>query len=202
MLALSVLLTLLLLCSAAAGLEIALLPSEERCVEDVMAPSVDVRATFKLLTAGPIEVTLRDSERVTHYTGTLLERGNDDSVAYTTNPAVETTSTLCFAHRGTSTERVSFTFASGVEATNYAAVKEREHLKPLELELRRLDDALKAVHSEMLFQRGRELEMRAANEAINVTAKRFSTFSMGVLLTVAIWQVFHFRGFLKKKKYI
>jgi hypothetical protein len=192
----------LLLLSAAAGLEVELKPNEERCVQDVVAKGANVRARFKVLSKGVIDVKLTDSSP----TGkTLARRGareGDLKFAAATSDGDSLVS-LCFVNSGEAEEeRVWFTFANGVEATDYAEVAAKDHLKPLHLELRKMEDALSTVHAELLDQRERAKGVRDANNAISATQERFSVFTMAVLLAFGIWQVATFRSFLHKKKYI
>ena len=78
----------------------------------------------------------------------------------------------------------------------------KEHLKPVEVELRRLDDIVTAIHDEMLHQRSREQTFRDTNESTNSRVKWFSFFSIVVLLSLGVWQVYHLQAFFKEKKLI
>jgi hypothetical protein len=48
--------------------------------------------------------------------------------------------------------RVGFDFVSGADAKDWGEVAKNEHLKPVELELRKLEDRVENVHKEMLYQ--------------------------------------------------
>ncbi|KAM3717007.1 Transmembrane emp24 domain-containing protein [Dirofilaria immitis] len=82
----------------------------------------------------------------------------------------------------------------GVEAKNYNAVAEAEQLKPLEVELRRLEDLSDSIVQDFAYMRQREEEMRTTNESTNSRVLYLSIFSMLCLLSLAIWQ----REILKK----
>lgn len=51
----------------------------------------------------------------------------------------------------------------GVEAKNYETLAKAEKLKPLELELRRLEDLSDSIVQDFAFMRQREEEMRGTN---------------------------------------
>ncbi|VDO37651.1 unnamed protein product [Onchocerca flexuosa] len=90
----------------------------------------------------------------------------------------------------------------GVEAKNYNAVAEAEQLKPLEVELRRLEDLSDSIVQDFAYMRQREEEMRTTNESTNSRVLYLSIFSMLCLLSLAIWQVLYLRRYFKAKKLI
>lgn len=60
-------------------------------------------------------------------------------------------------------KRISIEYKVGVDARDYSEVAKKEHLKPLELELRKLEDKAEEIHREMSYQRAREENMRDTN---------------------------------------
>ncbi|NXU57076.1 TMEDA protein, partial [Turnix velox] len=88
----------------------------------------------------------------------------------------------------------------GVEAKNYEEVLEK--LKPLEVELRRLEDLSESIVNDFAYMKKREEEMRDTNESTNTRVLYFSIFSMCCLIGLATWQVFYLRRFFKAKKLI
>uniref|UniRef100_A0A671S2Q6 Transmembrane protein Tmp21-like n=1 Tax=Sinocyclocheilus anshuiensis TaxID=1608454 RepID=A0A671S2Q6_9TELE len=77
-----------------------------------------------------------------------------------------------------------------------------EKLKPLEVELRRLEDLSESVVNDFAYMKKREEEMRDTNESTNTRVLYFSIFSMCCLIGLATWQVFYLRRFFKAKKLI
>jgi hypothetical protein len=63
---------------------------------------------------------------------------------------------LCFTNGASVRRTVELDWASGAAAIDYSDVARVEQLKPLELEMRKLEDRLTAVRKEMQFQRERE----------------------------------------------
>ncbi|XP_078516048.1 transmembrane emp24 domain-containing protein 10 [Lissotriton helveticus] len=90
----------------------------------------------------------------------------------------------------------------GVEAKNYEEIAKVEKLKPLEVELRRLEDLSESIVNDFAYMKKREEEMRDTNESTNVRVLYFSVFSMCCLIGLATWQVFYLRRFFKAKKLI
>lgn len=79
---------------------------------------------------------------------------------------------------------------------------EAAKLKPLEIELKKLEDLSSAVVEDFVQMRKREEEMRDTNESTNNRVLYFSIFSMICLLSLATWQVLYLRNFFKTKKLI
>ncbi|XP_077408607.1 transmembrane emp24 domain-containing protein 10 [Vanacampus margaritifer] len=90
----------------------------------------------------------------------------------------------------------------GVEAKNYEDIAKVEKLKPLEVELRRLEDLSESIVNDFAYMKKREEEMRDTNESTNTRVLYFSIFSMCCLIGLATWQVFYLRRFFKAKKLI
>lgn len=90
----------------------------------------------------------------------------------------------------------------GVEAKSYDELAKAEKLKPLEVELRRLEDLSKSIVDDFAYMRAREEEMRDTNESTHSRVMYFSIFSMGCLLGLATWQVLYLRRYFKAKKLI
>jgi hypothetical protein len=90
----------------------------------------------------------------------------------------------------------------GVEAKNYEGLDEAAKLKPLEVDLKRLEDLSESIVKDFAFMRVREEEMRDTNESTNSRVLYFSIFSMLCLLGLATWQVIYLRQFFKSKKLI
>ena len=59
--------------------------------------------------------------------------------------------------------RVEFDLSVGVDAEDYDAIAIAEELSPLEIELRKLEDAAVAVNKHMNYMRQREAAMRDTN---------------------------------------
>merc|ERR1719361_990503 len=77
-----------------------------------------------------------------------------------------------------------------------------EKLKPLEVELRRLEDLSDSIVNDFQYMKTREEEKRSTNESTNSRVLYFSIFSMMCLVCLATWQVLYLRKFFKSKKLI
>ena len=110
---------------------------------------------------------------------------------------------------------VSLIIKHGVEAKNYDDLARAEKLKPMEIELRRLEDLSESIVADFAYMRQREEEMRSTNgglinrllidgfaESTNSRVMYLSAFSMFCLLSLATWQVLYLRRYFKAKKLI
>lgn len=112
---------------------------------------------------------------------------------------------VCFESKGTGRipdQLVILDMKHGVEAKNYEEIAKVEKLKPLEVELRRLEDLSESIVNDFAYMKKREEEMRDTNESTNTRVLYFSIFSMFCLIGLATWQVFYLRRFFKAKKLI
>lgn len=114
---------------------------------------------------------------------------------------------VCFEtkvlHGGPGQDReVYLSMKHGVEAKNYDDIAKAEKLKPLEVELKKLEDLSESIVNDFAYMRSREEEMRDTNESTHSRVLYFSIFSMVCLMGLATWQVLYLRRFFKAKKLI
>jgi p24 family protein delta-1 len=99
-------------------------------------------------------------------------------------------------------KEVALFMKHGTEAKDYEQLAKAEKLKPLEIELRRLEDLSQDIVNDFAYMKAREEEMRSTNESTNSKVLYFSIFSMSCLLGLAVWQVLYLRRYFKAKKLI
>ena len=109
---------------------------------------------------------------------------------------------ICFYNNHESVRRVFLEFKHGVEARDYTEVAKKEHLAPVEKELRQMEDTVDEIHREMLYMRKREAAMRDTNESTNSRVLWFSIISIVILLIMGGWQIYYLKNFFKSKKLI
>lgn len=107
-----------------------------------------------------------------------------------------------FAGAHQTTKEVTLKMKHGIETKDYDALAKANKLKPLEVELSRLEDLSAAIVSDFAYMKQREEEMRDTNESTNNKVLYFSIFSMACLMSLAIWQVLYLRRYFKAKKLI
>lgn len=90
----------------------------------------------------------------------------------------------------------------GESAVDYQAVAKLEHLSAIEVEIRKLNDKVKAIRSEQHYQRVREEVFRNTSESTNSRVMWWSIFQTVVLVGSGVWQILHLKRFFQQKKLV
>lgn len=90
----------------------------------------------------------------------------------------------------------------GADARDWSAIQAAEKLKPVEVELRRIEDLVNEVVVDMDYLRAREQRLRDTNESTNERVKWFALLTMAGLVSVGGWQVVYLRNYFKRKHLI
>ncbi|XP_060557513.1 transmembrane emp24 domain-containing protein 10-like [Ruditapes philippinarum] len=179
-------------------------PNQKKCLKEEIHKDVLVTGVYEL-SDGPGQKTnlaVTDSKGHTLYSKEDAHKGK---FAFTTEEY--DMFEVCFESKmiagGQGSDReVSLDMKHGVEAKSYDDLAKAEKLKPLEVELRRLEDLSKSIVDDFAYMRAREEEMRDTNESTHSRVMYFSLFSMLCLLGLATWQVLYLRRYFKAKKLI
>ncbi|KAF2257573.1 hypothetical protein CC78DRAFT_538429 [Lojkania enalia] len=90
----------------------------------------------------------------------------------------------------------------GADAKDWSAIQAGEKLKPVEAELRRIEEVVGEIVAEMDYLRGREQKLRDTNESTNERVKWFALGTMGMLVGLGAWQVVYLRAYFRSKHLI
>jgi hypothetical protein len=85
----------------------------------------------------------------------------------------------------------------GADAKDWSAVQAAEKLKPVETELRRIEEMVAEIVAEMDYMRSREQKLRDTNESTNERVKWFAFGTMGMLVGLGAWQVVYLRAYFR-----
>nr|BAM18299.1 integral membrane protein, Tmp21-I [Papilio xuthus] len=181
-----------------------LAPNTQKCLKEELHANVLVAGEYEVGEAPGqrVDYIVRDSK------GHILsQKDSINKGKFTFVTETYDTFEVCFIskvppeRRGISQE-VFLNIKVGFEAKNYEGIGEAAKLKPMELELKRLEDLSEAIVQDFTLMRKREEEMRDTNESTNNRVLFFSIFSMVCLLGLATWQVLYLRRYFKAKKLI
>jgi hypothetical protein len=100
------------------------------------------------------------------------------------------------------TRHVELDIDIGADAKDWSAIQAGEKLKPVEAELRRIEEVMGEVVTEMDYLRGREQKLRDTNESTNERVKWFALVTMGMLIALGAWQVVYLRAYFRSKHLI
>jgi hypothetical protein len=116
---------------------------------------------------------------------------------------------VCFenVHTGNSpssslSRHVELDIDIGADAKDWNAIQAGEKLKPVEAELRRIEEVVGEIVTEMDYLRGREQKLRDTNESTNERVKWFALGTMGMLVGLGAWQVVYLRAYFRSKHLI
>lgn len=87
----------------------------------------------------------------------------------------------------------------GADAVDYNAIANQESLSGLETEVRKLEAVANEIVNEMEYLKKRELRMADTNMSTNMRVTNFAVLTLFALIGLGVWQVFHLRGFFKRK---
>ncbi|KAL8125157.1 transmembrane emp24 domain-containing protein p24delta5-like [Apium graveolens] len=159
-------------------------------LEDVSSQFLPI---ISLKVTSPYGNNLHHQENVTH-----------GQFAFTTTEAG--TYFACFwvdeSHKATTGVTVSLDWRTGIAAKDWESVARKEKIEGVELELRKLEDAVDTIHQNLMYLKTREAEMREVSETTNGRVAWYSIMSIGVCITVSVMQVFHLKRYFRKKKLI
>jgi len=85
----------------------------------------------------------------------------------------------------------------GADAKDWSAIQAGEKLKPVEAELRRIEETVAEIVIEMDYLREREQKLRDTNESTNERVKWFAIGTMGMLIGLGVWQVIYLRAYFR-----
>ncbi|XP_020089721.1 transmembrane emp24 domain-containing protein p24delta3-like [Ananas comosus] len=193
-------------CGGAGAVWLDLPATGTKCVSEEIQPNVVVLADYAVVFEQHPEGHPTIAVKVTSPYGNTLHHKENTTVgqfAFTTTEAGNYLA--CFwidsADKGVGTS-VNLDWKIGIAAKDWDSVARKEKIEGVELELRKLEAAVEAIHHNLLYLKTREAEMREVSERTNSRVAWFSIMSLGVCIVVSILQLWHLQGFFQKKKLI
>ncbi|KAL9641454.1 hypothetical protein ABK040_013379 [Willaertia magna] len=98
--------------------------------------------------------------------------------------------------------RITFDVLTGTDTFDYEQLARKEHLKPIEVNLRMMEDIVHNIYAEYVYFREREGEMRQTTESTNNRITYLGIFFLLFMASFAAGQVYYLRSYFIKKKLI
>jgi len=172
-----------------------------KCIAEEIQANVVVVGDYKIVHS---DDTHKITVKVTSPYGNqlhFLENVASGQFAFTTQESGNYMACFWMQGAGPNTNiNVALDWKTGVAAKDWASIAKKDKLDDMELELRKLEEAVGSIHNEMLYLREREAEMRDLNELTNSRVAWFGIMSLLVCLGVAGWQLWHLKTFFERKK--
>ncbi|KAI1642001.1 emp24/gp25L/p24 family/GOLD-domain-containing protein [Daldinia loculata] len=90
----------------------------------------------------------------------------------------------------------------GADAKDWSAIQATEKLKPVETDLRRIEETIADIVREMEYLRAREQKLRDTNESTNTRVKWFGIGTTLLLVALWGWQIMYLRAYFRSKHLI
>lgn len=105
--------------------------------------------------------------------------------------------THALANTPNPTRHVELDIDIGADARDWSSIQASEKLKPLETELRRIEETVNEIVQELEYLRTREQKLRDTNESTNERVKWFAFGTMGMLVGLGAWQIVYLRSYFR-----
>lgn len=179
-------------------------PNSQKCLREELRQNVLVKGDYEIV---PIEnqfmdYIVRDSK------GHILATKQDITKGkFTFSTENYDMFEICFTSRVPGFQRamiqeIALNIKTGVEAKTYEGLGEVAKLKPLELDLKMLEDLSSSIVQDFSDMKHRAEEMRNTNESTSRRVHWFSMFSICCLFGLSVWQILYLRSYFKAKKLI
>lgn len=198
------LLLLLILPSGAHGFVFELASGTERCFIQEIASDTDLRLVYN---ADPaygdfIDVIMTNPDGVPEF-----QRMAKDSDAYVGRTQLGGEYTFCITSRqgakSTKQKRsVLLVIQMGADTKDYASLVTKDKMRPMEVQMRVMEDTVQEVHKEFLYLRAREAEMRSTNEHMTSMVMWMSILLIALFGIFWYLQLRHLKRYFKKKRMI
>lgn len=182
-------------------------PTGTKCVSEEVHINVVVLADYVVIPDDHSHQTPTISAKVTSPYGNNLHHKENvtyGQFAFTTTEAGNYLA--CFwvdgHNSGGKDVSVNLEWRTGISAKDWESVARKEKIQGVELELRKLEGVVQAIHENLLFLKTRESEMRTVSEKTNSRVAWFSIMSLGVCIAVSVFQLWHLTRYFQKKKLI
>ncbi|CAI0375507.1 unnamed protein product [Linum tenue] len=181
-------------------------PSGTKCVSEELHNNVVVLADYVVVSDDHSSAPTISVKVSSPYGNNLHHKENatHGQFAFTTQEAGNYLA--CFwadAHNPSKADvSVNLDWKTGIAAKDWETVARKEKIEGVELELKKLEGAVEAIHENLLYLKSRESEMRIVSEKTNSRVAWFSIMSLGVCISVSVLQLWHLKRFFQKKKLI
>ncbi|VVB00031.1 unnamed protein product [Arabis nemorensis] len=188
------------------GLWLNVPPTGTKCVSEEIQSNVVVLADY-LVISDEHSVFPTVSVKVTSpYSNVLhhVENTTHGQFAFTTQESG--TYLACFNAEGHSHGNkdisINLDWKTGIATKDWDSIAKKEKIEGVELELKKLEGNVQAIHENLLNLRSREAEMRIVNEKTNSRVAWYSIMSLGICIVVSGLQILYLKQYFERKKLI
>ncbi|KAL9351003.1 hypothetical protein Peur_058258 [Populus x canadensis] len=186
------------------GVWLNLPPTGTKCVSEEIHNNVVVLSDYVVVSDDHSHIPTISVKVTSPYGNTLhqTENATHGQFAFTTHEAGNYLACFWVDGHVQGDVSVNIDWKTGIAAKDWDSVARKEKIEGVELELRKLEGAVEAIHENLLYLKTREAEMRSVSETTNTRIALFSVMSLGVCIAVSALQVWHLKHYFQKKKLI
>ncbi|KAL1214255.1 Transmembrane emp24 domain-containing protein p24delta3 [Cardamine amara subsp. amara] len=181
-------------------------PTGTKCVSEEIQSNVVVLGDYLIISedhtllptisakvTSPYGNNLHHVENVTHgqFAFTTQESGNYLACFWADSKS-----------HGNKNVSINIDWKTGIAAKDWNSIAKKEKIEGVELEIRKLEGAVEAIHENLLYLKNKEAEMRTVSEKTNSRVAWFSIMSLGICIAVSGLQVVYLKQYFEKKKLI
>ncbi|KKA28536.1 hypothetical protein TD95_002243 [Thielaviopsis punctulata] len=205
--------SLLALSSSASALKFELVAAhsnhvKERCIRNFVGREqlVVVTAIVGGNKGDGMQVNMHIRDEVGNEYGRPKDVAGEQRVVFTSH--ADAAIDVCFSNKFTGQSvnnpirSVELDIDIGADAKDWAAIQATEKLKPVEADLRRMEEMIAEVVQEMDYLRNREQKLRNTNESTNTRVKWFGVGTTWLLVGLWAWQILYLRAYFRSKHLI
>jgi hypothetical protein len=97
---------------------------------------------------------------------------------------------------------INFKFLSGVSAKDYSEIAKKSNLKPIELNLQKLNDMISYLIHELSSIMAHEETTLAANDSLSNKIILFSMLTLIAMITIGLIETIYIKKYLQNRKII
>ncbi|KAI3704131.1 hypothetical protein L1987_74345 [Smallanthus sonchifolius] len=180
--------------------------SGNKCVSEEIHNNVVVVGDYVVISDDHLHPTPTISSKVTSPYGNDLhhkENVTHGQFAFTSTESGQYLTCFWLDHPGEGGAlSVNIDWKIGVAAKDWESVARKEKIEGVELELRKLEGAVEAIHDNLLYLKSREAEMRGVSETTNSWVAWYSIISLSICILASCAQLCYLTRFFQKKKLI
>ncbi|CAI7756179.1 unnamed protein product [Closterium sp. NIES-54] len=176
-----------------------------KCLGEEVQEGTLVVATYQVVPSGESSPLTKITAKVTSPFGRQLHWQSDVEEGHFGFTAKESGQFMaCFwmphGTPGKDSLMVDLEWRSGVAAKDWESIAKKEKIDGMGLELRKLDETVRAIRDEMTYFRGRESAIRDSNERTNERVAFISITSLLICVALASIQLWFLLSYFHRKK--
>ncbi|ESQ35912.1 hypothetical protein EUTSA_v10008686mg [Eutrema salsugineum] len=181
-------------------------PTGTKCVSEEIHSNVVVLGDYLIISEDNSNLPTISVKVTSPYGNNLyhMENVTHGQFAFTTQESGNYMACFCADSKSHGNQNVSINvdWKTGIAAKDWDSIAKKEKIQGVELEIRKLEGAVEAIHENLLYLRDREAEMRTVNEKTNSRVAWYSIMSLGICIAVSGLQVVYLKQYFEKKKLI